>query len=201
MKLKKIASLMLAGIMAVSMLAGCKDGASSNKPTEPDVDPVDTSFAASVNNELSDEQKALVSFTSSTELANALNVVAKMIPSSTLDNNTPAYIRASDAIMDEFLDLIEGDVVGFSSVKNDVDKDQTYADIYVVPGNYTEEGMLKAFEIKSSMTYIPEFGNTLKKLSGWLTTPIERKCIVYNGDFENTAGDIEVINYRNLKFI
>ena len=64
-----------------------------------------------------------------------------------------------------------------------------------------EEGMLKAFEIKSSMTYIPEFGNTLKKLSGWLTTPIERKCIVYNGDFENTAGDIEVINYRNLKFI
>ena len=64
-----------------------------------------------------------------------------------------------------------------------------------------EEGMLKAFEIKSSMTYIPEFGKTLRKLSGWLTTPIVRKCIVYNGDFENVAGDIEVINYRNLKFM
>ena len=64
-----------------------------------------------------------------------------------------------------------------------------------------EKGVLKAFEIKSSMTYIPEFGKTLKKLSGWLTTPIVRKCIVYNGDFENTAGDIEVLNYRNLKFM
>ena len=30
MKLKKIASLMLAGIMAVSMLAGCKDGSANN---------------------------------------------------------------------------------------------------------------------------------------------------------------------------
>ena len=30
MKLKKIASLALAGIMAVSMLAGCKDGGNSN---------------------------------------------------------------------------------------------------------------------------------------------------------------------------
>ena len=64
-----------------------------------------------------------------------------------------------------------------------------------------EEGTITAFEIKSSMTYIPEFGNTLKKLSGWLSTPVSRKSIVYNGDFENTAGDIEVINYRHLQFM
>ena len=32
MKLKKIASLALAGIMAVSMLAGCKDGTSQEDP-------------------------------------------------------------------------------------------------------------------------------------------------------------------------
>ena len=63
-----------------------------------------------------------------------------------------------------------------------------------------EEGVLKAFEIKSSMTYIHEFGNTLKKLPDWITTPIVKKCIIYNGDFENSAGDIEVINYRHLKF-
>ena len=34
MKLKKIASLMLAGIMAVSMLAGCKSGTPDPKPNE-----------------------------------------------------------------------------------------------------------------------------------------------------------------------
>ena len=52
MKLKKIASLMLAGIMAVSMLAGCKDAASST-PTDPEtpVTPV-VNAAATVNGEL-----------------------------------------------------------------------------------------------------------------------------------------------------
>ena len=64
-----------------------------------------------------------------------------------------------------------------------------------------EEGVLKAFEIKSSMTYTQEFGNTLKKISGWLTTPVVKKSIIYNGDFENTAGDIEIINYRHLNFM
>ena len=50
MKLKKIASLALAGIMAVSMLAGCKD-ASSNPTDEPEVTPV-TGVAEVVNNAL-----------------------------------------------------------------------------------------------------------------------------------------------------
>ena len=64
-----------------------------------------------------------------------------------------------------------------------------------------EEGELKAFEIKSSMTYVPEFGSTLKKLPVWLATPVARKAIIYNGDFENTAGDIEILNYRHLDFM
>ncbi len=46
MKLKKIASLMLAGVMAVSMLAGCSTG---TKPEEPTEDPVDTSIASYLN--------------------------------------------------------------------------------------------------------------------------------------------------------
>ena len=47
MKLKKIASLMLAGIMAVSMLAGCKDAASSSDPTEPET-PVVGGYTATI---------------------------------------------------------------------------------------------------------------------------------------------------------
>ena len=35
MKLKKIASLMLAGVMAVSMLAGCKGSANSGEEENP----------------------------------------------------------------------------------------------------------------------------------------------------------------------
>ena len=61
-----------------------------------------------------------------------------------------------------------------------------------------EEGEISAFEIKSSQTYSPSFEDSLKKLSGWIHTPIRRKSVVYAGEFENTAGDIEVVNYRHL---
>ena len=50
----------------------------------------------------------------------------------------------------------------------------------------------------SSQTYSPSFENSLKKLSGWIHTPIRRKSVVYAGEFENTAGDVEVVNYRHL---
>ena len=60
MKLKKIASLMLAGIMAVSMLAACGE-ASSNSTETPDVTPV-TGVAATVNGEL-DKNAKKISFT------------------------------------------------------------------------------------------------------------------------------------------
>ena len=71
MKLKKIASLMLAGIMAVSMLAGCK---TANEPTDDssssEVSTV--SDAATAINAALDEAKETISFTGSDELANAV---------------------------------------------------------------------------------------------------------------------------------
>ena len=42
------------------------------------------------------------------------------------------------------------------------------------------------------------FEDSLSKLSSWITTPVRNKYIVYTGDFENTASDIKVINYRHL---
>ena len=61
-----------------------------------------------------------------------------------------------------------------------------------------EEGEVTAIEVKSSMTYNKEFENTLRKLSGWIKTPVRRKVVVYAGDFENNAGEIEIINYKGL---
>ena len=40
----------------------------------------------------------------------------------------------------------------------------------------------------------------LKKLPEWIKTPVSRKAVVYSGDFENNAGDIEIINYKHLRF-
>ena len=46
MKLKKIASLMLAGIMAVSMLAGCKGNTINEQPNEQPEEPTTSGYSA-----------------------------------------------------------------------------------------------------------------------------------------------------------
>ena len=55
MKLKKIASLALAGIMAVSMLAGCNGSNGNEQPPASSSEPTTSGFATSVNAELADD--------------------------------------------------------------------------------------------------------------------------------------------------
>ena len=54
MKLKKIASLMLAGIMAVSMLAGCKSGTPDPKPNEGEEENTASGYSAVMSEKLAD---------------------------------------------------------------------------------------------------------------------------------------------------
>src|SRR5699024_10667653 len=57
MKLKKIASLMLAGVMAVSMLAGCQNtNVKPEDPTDPDPTPA-TDYSVDLGNALADVLK------------------------------------------------------------------------------------------------------------------------------------------------
>ena len=78
MKLKKIASLMLAGVMAVSMLAGCKSGTGSDTtPGNDDTVVVpETGIAAAFNNGQSKNNDAEVKFT---EDSNLDEIVAKVV--------------------------------------------------------------------------------------------------------------------------
>lgn len=61
-----------------------------------------------------------------------------------------------------------------------------------------QKGEITAIEVKSSMTYNPSFEDTIRKLPEWINTPVSRQAIVYNGDFENQAGQIALVNYRSL---
>ena len=141
MKLKKIASLMLAGIMAVSMLAGCKSGTPNTDPTEPET-PVDSSFAAAVNAELNDKQKAIVTFENDATLSNALKAVADKFDSNAVNKNTTDWARGQ--VVADFrvmLDCTDDD--GISSDWENRTSDRTAADIIIVPGKYTEDGLAK----------------------------------------------------------
>ena len=78
MKLKKIASLALAGIMAVSMLTACDTTSNDNDDNQGDdiVIPVDDSFAVDINNELNTAQKNTLTITADSDLEALLNKVA-----------------------------------------------------------------------------------------------------------------------------
>ena len=78
MKLKKIASLMLAGVMAVSMLAGCSGKTEGEEKPGDDVVVVpETGIVAEVNNGQSKNNEAKVDFTSNTSLDVALTSAVK----------------------------------------------------------------------------------------------------------------------------
>ena len=79
MKLKKIASLMLAGAMTVSMLTACNTASNDGDDNQGDdsiVTPVDDSFAAAINGELSTAQKNTLTITADSDLEALLNKVA-----------------------------------------------------------------------------------------------------------------------------
>ena len=78
MKLKKIASLMLAGVMSVSMLAGCS-GKGTTDPENPD-DPIvvpETGIVAAVNNGQNADNDVKIDFTSNASLDAALASAVK----------------------------------------------------------------------------------------------------------------------------
>ena len=93
MKLKKIASLALAGIMAVSMLAGC-NGSSSSNTTEPEnpVVPTTSGIAQYLNDMMSSTHKDLISFDESTAFRS--NVLSVATDSSVITPNM--IVSASD---------------------------------------------------------------------------------------------------------
>ena len=57
---------------------------------------------------------------------------------------------------------------------------------------------LYGIEIKSGMTYHANFEKALKQLDGWVKEPVRGKAVVYAGSFENTAGEVKLLNYSHL---
>ncbi len=76
MKLKKIASLALAGIMAVSMLAGCNGSTDPEEPSSSSQVPATTNVVTYANDALSGAEKGVFTFKSSSELDTILQAAA-----------------------------------------------------------------------------------------------------------------------------
>ena len=156
MKLKKIASLMLAGIMAVSMLAGCKSGTEPTEPENP-VAPAATNLAGYVNGLLSEDVAKNIKFTDGTELRAALNTVAGK--SSNVNSNyiktTNTTVKVSfggEAKLGEKVKAeFDSGVIQVGDLKNWIPADAanndgvaSYLEVYVLDGDMTEMNVANA---------------------------------------------------------
>ena len=138
MKLKKIASLMLAGVMAVSMLAGCS-GNNTTDPENPD-DPIvvpETGIVAAVNDGQNADNDVKITFTSDSNLDALLNSAVKAFG----ENPT------SDDLWQRILDLtgIEG---GIGLISGPARAYNGMVDSSVVAGKETVTTAWKANEAK-----------------------------------------------------
>ena len=149
MKLKKIASLMLAGIMAVSMLAGCKSGTTPNTdPTEPETPA--TGVSATFASYLNDDD--VVSFADNSVMQSALASAVKKLDNSTIKNtdNGGKVEAISNWSEEPVSTLIK--IVGFNGNKNlgnvsasdvkAVTKNTTWFQLYKASGDYSENAIL-----------------------------------------------------------
>ena len=145
MKLKKIASLMLAGIMAVSMLAACGSTEPTKEPTDP-TDPVANDFTSTVLGKTSEYTQNVLSVNDDENLDKAVAYVCdnsvinsyQNAMSTEIENNgtyKELYANAS-----KFLPTSDYTWSKMSTWEFDgANKDETYVGMYVVGGKMTDE--------------------------------------------------------------
>ena len=116
MKLKKIASLALAGVMAISMLAGCSGKTENNENGSVVVTPGSSSIATAFNNGQDADNKVKVTFTADSKLESQLNQVVKLGGAFTTGDGIESAIEAltgktNGALYTSAADAKKGEVV------------------------------------------------------------------------------------------
>ena len=157
MKLKKIASLMLAGIMAVSMLAGCKSNTVDENPgTEPEK-PAASSASTTLYDALSaDTRLSITSAVANTAMDQALedalettwmNAHMGYWYNQSLSNQTNYTVDLKNIPIAKDVTYALKAKAGFEdnssvSVFKDTKGDVTAVKVYAVGGNHSEKGAL-----------------------------------------------------------
>ena len=156
MKLKKIASLALAGIMAVSMLAGCKDGTSQEDPSSSSQVPTTANIVSYANDALSGDEKEVFTFANNETLNTALQAVAADKTKCTSNKVHTAYTKYTVSytdIDDSLVSAVIGklgngiyyDFSGWSTWKNNVatnnEKTSNYVEVFMMSGALSEKAV------------------------------------------------------------
>ena len=184
MKLKKIASLMLAGVMAVSMLAGCQNAnVDPEQPTDPET-PTATGYSVEMASNLSDAaKKDYIAFEDNADDLTALEDALGNMSWTTTAGNTalPKVVtpvngwNAVDTavVVDDFVTAldIENKALTYGTMRNelvsfkDLNAAETvkYGLMYVIDGTVDVNKALKqvAGEIESLLENLPNVNDSV----------------------------------------
>ena len=142
MKLKKIASLMLAGIMAVSMLAACGEGKGNSSSSSSSSTVQTNAIASALNTQLGENQSKVLKFGTDNKLATVLAAAKEKISNADVLNSNK-YGLMTDANFNDFFDVFEDAYAGYSPKLTVVDgtqfnpgtsADGLYLFVYMVDG-------------------------------------------------------------------
>ena len=174
MKLKKFAAMMLAGVMAVSMLAGCSGKTNDNteKPEIPSVTPA-ADVAAAINAEL-DENKDKISFTNNDNLETLMTdyYSNNKITMQYANDAGVNKLAREDALVSAVVSVLNANAnanfwrganvahAANSYVTDDTNtKKVTNVEVYVLNGEYlNEDAALKIIGQYVDELYLPEEG-------------------------------------------
>ena len=204
MKLKKIASLMLAGVMAVSMLAACGE---SNSTTTPVVPPVDddtatSAISAALNDQLFSKQADLLSFESNSKLASLLDRIAEddedfeIRDDLVLGAGRPTLLNpVVDVDVNDIVDAAfngTNPAVVMTNADIDVDHDDNRAYLYV----YTVDGSMQDVDQIARAVMNGVFGNGLQDLVYDVAGIVNEGTVPEQTDYEY-KGYAEMVKITN----
>ena len=184
MKLKKIASLMLAGVMAVSMLAGCKGSANSGEEENPVVPT--TGIVADANGVLTDDQKEIFSYVGSTNLDAILKEIAANtdnLPEGDISSAYKAFTpqQNRDKLSSKLKEKLEGlkaNSTDYFTVAPANGKSQSYGWVYTISGKMSQTEAVEA---------------AADTFAGLMSNPSVVETVVdYNGAKYNAEYSVEI---------
>ena len=186
MKLKKIASLMLAGVMAVSMLAGCQT-TSNDQPTQPEQPTTPaTGYSAKLQSELSAIAQDKITFSDSTELNSALEYAAGNVGndkitqdfiSSVKDGGKVTYIELNNT---SALGLVVRGLRDALDVQFDINKDEAkiISDLNPSKMNKSWANWYEKNDVNTVLLYVVNdavnLNNAMDQIAGRIGDDIEK---------------------------
>ena len=192
MKLKKFASLLLAGVMAVSMLTACGDN-TVNDPEQPNkpVEPTPAGYSSVLGDALVAENvvNRKVHMQDSNDLNAALKTAMEFAGEDVVSGiydamfaNMPEYINPADGDATQLVASKLVDVMDSVNDANDLTSRQAIANLYATRGNHDED-------LNVTMLYVVNDGVSVNAALEYIAAEISDAVKELDIDYDGTTAD------------